>query len=62
MNVTIKDFIIGEKVLCNGEADYIIDFIKPNDEENYKMGYRIVLKENGTQSINSITKLNKQLN
>ena len=44
---TINDFIIGEEVLCNGQTDYIIDFINPNDEENYKMGYRIVLKENG---------------
>jgi hypothetical protein len=58
MNVTINDFTIGEKVLCNGETDCIIDFVKPNDKENYQMGYRIVLKENGTQSITSITKLN----
>jgi hypothetical protein len=57
MNITINDFIIGEEVLCNGETDYIVDFIKPNDKENYQMGYRIVLLENGTQSINSIIKL-----
>jgi hypothetical protein len=53
------NFIIGEYVLCNGQIDIIIDFVYPNDIDNYKMGYKVVLKENGTQSIGAINKLNK---
>jgi hypothetical protein len=52
-------FNIGEAVICNGEIDTIIDFVNTNDIENYQMGYKIVLKENGTQSLGSINKLNK---
>ena len=49
-------FNIGEIVICNGEEDEVIGFVTPNDRENYNMGYRIILKENGTQSIGDVIK------
>lgn len=49
-------FSIGEIVTVNGEDDEIVGFITPSDKENYDMGYRIEVKEHGTQSISSVSK------
>ena len=57
--LNIKDFKLGEVVECNGQIDVIIDFITPeNDKENFDLGYELLLKENGTQTIGCVKKLN----
>jgi hypothetical protein len=52
-------FSLGQKVICNGEVDEVVGFVTSDDEENYNMGYRLILKENGTQSLGSIEKYEK---
>lgn len=54
---TIEEFQKGEQVKCNGEVDTIESFVTPEDKENYDMGYRVNLKEHGTQALGSIEKL-----
>ena len=49
-------FSVGEKVICNGAEDEVIGFITPADKENWDFGYRLVLKEEGTQSLGSVAK------
>lgn len=62
-NAVIKDrqslFVVGEKVMCNGEEDEVVGFVSPADKDNWDMGYRLVLKENGTQSIGAVEKINQ---
>ena len=50
---------IGEHVACNGQEDKVVGFITPEDKENYAMGYRLVLEEEGTQSLGSVSKKKK---
>lgn len=52
-------FSLGEKVIINGEVDEVVGFVTSDDEENYNMGYRLILKENGTQSLGSVEKYEK---
>jgi hypothetical protein len=49
-------YSIGEEVLCDGKTDSIIDFITLKDKDNWKLGYRLVLKDAGTQSLSSVKK------
>jgi hypothetical protein len=44
-------FTVGEEVICNGKADFVVGFIDNLNDEEYKQGYRIVLKEEGNQSL-----------
>ena len=52
-------FSLGQKVIINGEVDEVVGFVTSDDEENYNMGYRLILKENGTQSLGSVEKYEK---
>jgi hypothetical protein len=54
MNNTMYGFNLGQKVVCGGETDTIAGFITDTDKENYEMGYRIVLENNGTQALSSV--------
>ena len=58
--VEMYGFNVGEKVIVNGEEDEVIGFVTESDKENYDMGYRIIVKEHGTQSIDAVSK--KQAN
>jgi len=49
---------IGEEVICNGKPDIIELFITPDDKENWEMGYRVQLRNEGTQTFESISKTN----
>lgn len=51
------EFNIGDTVICNGSEDKIIDVVTEQDNENFEMGYRYVLENNGTQSPSSLTKM-----
>lgn len=46
-------FTIGEEVICNGKTDVIIGFLYSNNSE-YKQGYRLILKEEGNQSLSTV--------
>jgi hypothetical protein len=47
-------FTVGEEVMCNNETDIIVGFIEQEDKENWKLGYRITLKNAGTQTLGSV--------
>jgi hypothetical protein len=53
---TYGGFEIGESVICNGDEDRIIDFVNPTDSENWGAGYRLVLRNHGTQSLGCVFK------
>lgn len=48
-------FTVGEEVICNGKPDFIVDFLDSNNSE-YKQGYRLILKEEGNQSLSSVSR------
>ena len=47
-------FFVGETVICNAKSDSIIGFIDDSLSEDYKKGYRLILKEEGNQSLGSV--------
>ncbi len=49
----ICEFVKGDAVKCNGKTDVIVGFIYPDDKENYAMGYRLNLWNEGTQSVSA---------
>lgn len=40
--------MIGTEVWCNGKLDEIIDYVD-HDSDEYRAGYRYVLRDEGTQ-------------
>lgn len=49
-------YMIGTQVICNGMIDEVIDYV-PEGTEEYEYGYRYVLREEGTQTPESVSML-----
>jgi hypothetical protein len=56
------EFKIGEQVICNGVPDVVDGFVDRADTQNWDMGYRLILKESGTQSLWVVTQISEKIN